>query len=141
MGLSHASGKTAYHHSHHDIRSIFFTSITMEDYRKQADFWFFDGNVILSASESTATRGLCTAHVITLGEDRVNSSTSVLFRVHKGVLARYSAVFREMFNAEDGERNSEGLSHGEDLFEGIPLVRMQDSCEEVQALLEALYDP
>ena len=113
----------------------------MADHRKEPKFWFFDGNVILSVSDSAATRGLCETHIITLSSDRINSTTSVLFRVHKGVLARSSVVFRNMLDPDNISESSVISMNEEDLFEGLPLVRMQDSREEVQALLEALYDP
>ena len=113
----------------------------MADHRKDPNFWFLDGNVVLSASDATVTRGLCETHIITLNSDRINSTTSVLFRVHKGVLSRSSVVFRNMFNPENTTESSLISINNEDLFEGLPLVRLQDSREEVQALLEALYDP
>ena len=74
------------------------------------EFWFADGTVIL-ACESTA------------------------FRVHRGVLAMHSEVFRDMFAVGQSAPNSPG----NETFDGCPVVRLQDEAEDIFNLLRTLY--
>ncbi|KLO06256.1 hypothetical protein SCHPADRAFT_695050 [Schizopora paradoxa] len=66
-----------------------------------------------------------------------------LYRVHKGVLARNSSVFKDMFNfptsVEGGGMNDDATNAEE--WDGVPMVKMAgDSDEDVYHLLMALYD-
>ena len=63
--------------------------------------------------------------------DDVNST---VFRVHKAVFAYNSPVFRVMFALPNNPSAQE-------MFEGVPLVRVIDSKEELEQLIEALYNP
>ena len=57
-----------------------------------------------------------------------------LYRVHKGMLAKYSTVLSDMFEMPTGESNT-------DCWEDVPIVRMVgDKDEEISNLLEALFD-
>ena len=57
-----------------------------------------------------------------------------MYRVHKGMLAKYSTVRSDMFEMPTGESNT-------DCWEGVPIVRMVgDKDEEISNLLEALFD-
>ncbi|KLO07218.1 hypothetical protein SCHPADRAFT_945467 [Schizopora paradoxa] len=57
-----------------------------------------------------------------------------LYRVHKGMLAKYSTVLNDMFEMPTGESNSE-------CWEDVPIVEMVgDKDEEVSILLKALYE-
>ncbi|KAF8216730.1 hypothetical protein K438DRAFT_1953636 [Mycena galopus ATCC 62051] len=70
--------------------------------------WFSDGSVVLQAANTQ-------------------------FRVHWGVLALHSTVFRDM----------QGLPQPPDQpnIEGCPVVEISDSPEDVENLLQALYTP
>lgn len=69
--------------------------------------WFTDGNVILEAEETQ-------------------------FRVHRGVLAMHSTVFKDMFEMP---QPSEGLTE-----EGCPVVHLSDTAADVEHLLNAVYN-
>ena len=69
--------------------------------------WFSDGNVVL----------------VTGG---------VMFKVHRGQLARHSEVFQDIFDlAQPGN----GIQ-----YDGCDVIQLHDSPEELQYLLRALYD-
>ncbi|KAF7370422.1 BTB domain-containing protein [Mycena sanguinolenta] len=74
----------------------------------RSELWISDGSVVLQA-ESTQ------------------------FRVHFGVLARHSTVFRTM----------QGLPQppGEPTVDGCPVLQLADDLTDVEYLLKALYDP
>ncbi|KAF7370395.1 BTB domain-containing protein [Mycena sanguinolenta] len=74
---------------------------------KQSAFWFIDGSVVLQAENTQ-------------------------FRVHFGVLARHSTIFRDM----------QGLPQPSDepTVDGCPVVKLQDDPMDVEYLLESLYD-
>ncbi len=79
--------------------------------------WIEDGNIVLATD----------AH---------------LYRVHRGVLARNSSVFKDMLEIPTGGAEG-GADHGTgvDQWEGLPLVKMVgDSDESVSHLLMTLYD-
>lgn len=60
-------------------------------------------------------------------------SPRTLFRVHKSLLARHSPVFKDMFAFPADAAN-------QDQYEGLPLVVMQDSTNDIEVFLLALYD-
>lgn len=62
-----------------------------------------------------------------------DDNTSTLFRVNKSILAFNSPVFAGMFTLPD---SSEREAH-----DGVPLVLLPDSAEEIAALCAALHDP
>lgn len=65
-----------------------------------------------------------------------------LYRVHKGVLAKNSSVFKDMLEMPTGEGDG-GANDGAgvDQWEGLPLVKMVgDSDESVFHLLMTLYE-
>lgn len=56
------------------------------------------------------------------------------YKVHRGILVKSSSVFHDMFSfpqppAGDGE-----------LIDGCPVVRLSDAAEEVQYVLQALFE-
>jgi BTB/POZ domain len=69
--------------------------------------WFTDGNIILEAE----------------GQQ---------FRVHRGVLAKHSAFFKDMFEMPQPPDES--------TVEDCPVVDLTDSAQDVDHLLNALYD-
>lgn len=79
--------------------------------------WLSDGNVILSAVTKDKAR-------------------TVLFRIRMSLLSDESEVFATLLALPQGEGNNQ-----EDMYEGIPLVRLPDSAEQVEELLNALRDP
>ncbi|KAF6741453.1 hypothetical protein DFP72DRAFT_944073 [Ephemerocybe angulata] len=54
------------------------------------------------------------------------------FKVHKGVLTRHSSVFADVFAMPHPE--------GEPTIEGCPVLQLQDSAEDINNFLLALYD-
>lgn len=73
----------------------------------RSEIWFTDGNIILEA-ETTQ------------------------FRVHRGVLAKHSSVFKDMFDVPQPP--------GEPEIEGCPIVHLSDTAQDVGHLLNRLYD-
>ncbi|KAJ7611824.1 hypothetical protein FB45DRAFT_803914 [Roridomyces roridus] len=55
------------------------------------------------------------------------------FRVHRGILAACSPVFQDMLSFPQPPDS--------ELVEGCPIVRLQDSAEEVAVFLKALFKP
>lgn len=100
------------------------TSVSSEDSpvrEHHASLYIKDGNIVLSATSEGST---------TDGARRL-----VLFRVHKGVLSRQSQVFADMFGLPPEVENAS------DIYDGAPLVEMPDSVEDVESMLQVLYDP
>lgn len=86
------------------------TEIPFADLQRHTEHWYKDGSVILATD----------VH---------------LFRIHKGILAKHSTFFNDMFEFPTGET----LDVNE-CWEGVPVVRMVgDSDEEVDLVLRALY--
>ena len=81
------------------------------DERCDKDFYFPDGNIILSA--------------------RVKDGTLVYFRVHKSVLSLHSPIFADMFAMP--------LPSVTDTYDGLLLVHLQDDADDLKAFLQALY--
>ncbi|QRV84085.1 The BTB (BR-C, ttk and bab)/POZ (Pox virus and Zinc finger) domain [Ceratobasidium sp. AG-Ba] len=77
---------------------------------KHPRFWLEDGNVMLVASQP------CQTH----------------FRVHQSVLSRQSRVFKEMFSSLNLVRLKE--------MDDCPVVPLNDTEDDIAALLSALYD-
>jgi len=75
---------------------------------RSPDYWFEDGSIILQA-ESTQ------------------------FRVHKSLLARHSAVFKDMFEVPRP-------ADGEPLVEGCLVVHLSVTAEDVEHMICSLYD-
>ncbi|KLO10992.1 hypothetical protein SCHPADRAFT_831748 [Schizopora paradoxa] len=78
--------------------------------------WYEDGNVVLKTDEH-------------------------LYRVHKSVLSRHSTVFKDMFDvAEDGEGETKDAAESKSvMYEGLPLVALDDGDEDVFNFLSTLY--
>ena len=83
----------------------------------RGDPWFEDGNIILLA-----------------GPEDSEDSAAVAFKVHRGVLARHSEVFRGLFsipqpiNPDDVE-----------MMDGCFVVRLPDRRYDLRHLLRAIY--
>jgi hypothetical protein len=87
-------------------------SIDIAESKPHPNLWFDDGSLVIQAS-------------------------TVRYRVHRTILCRHSAIFRDMvaMPQQDGPSNSEHT------FDGCPLVRMMDSPDDLTMLLEAIYNP
>lgn len=57
-----------------------------------------------------------------------------LFRISKSILAFNSPVFADMLPLPDNAEVQE-------MYDGVPVVRVTDSAEEWQKLVAALYNP
>ena len=55
------------------------------------------------------------------------------FRVYRGVLVKNSSVFRDILSIPQ--------SSNEELLDGLPVVRVHDSSEDMTSFLGALYQP
>lgn len=80
--------------------------------QQRGDPWFEDGNIILITS---------------VGD------TTIAYKIHRGVLARHSEVFRSMFEIAEPPPRSDGL-------EQCPIVYMHDIPSELSNIIKALYD-
>ncbi|KAH9941475.1 hypothetical protein B0H21DRAFT_780133 [Amylocystis lapponica] len=80
---------------------------------RSADLWFSDGSVILRAEHT-------------------------LFRVHMSQLARKSILFRDMFSLP--QPSGPLLGSDDSVLDGCPVVQLHDSAEDLNNLLQALYD-
>lgn len=84
--------------------------------------WLSDGNIVLSATTA-------------------NGAKTVFFRIHRSLLSDESEVFASMFSLPSEEGDLEGEERHVETYEGIPLVRLPDSSEDVESLLNSLRDP
>ncbi|KAI5117805.1 hypothetical protein M0805_004565 [Coniferiporia weirii] len=91
-------------------------------------FYFTDGDIILSAP-------LMVADASTLRRGADISDVTVLFKIHKFQLAANSDVFSSMLELPTSPNNVN------ETYDGVPLVAMSDSAEEVEDLLRMLYKP
>ena len=75
----------------------------------RSPIWYDDGNVILQAE-------------------------GTLFKVHRGVLARSSSVFKDMFSFPQPP------STDMEMMDGCPIVQLSDSAKEVGYVLEGIFE-
>lgn len=73
----------------------------------RSSLWYFDGNIVLQA-EGTQ------------------------WKVYKGVLARSSPIFQDMFSLPQPP------SMDTEMVDGCPVVQLSDSAEEVEYVLQAI---
>ncbi len=86
------------------------TEIPFADLQRHNEHWYEDGSIILATD----------VH---------------LFRIHKGILAKHSSFFHDMFNLPTSK-----ILNVDEYWEGVPVVKMVgDSDEEVDLVLRALY--
>ena len=78
-------------------------------YLHHPSLYFPDGNVAVTATKS------CTERIV--------------FRVHQSILSRASPVFRNLF----------ALCTSSEIYDGIPVICLQDGAEQVESLFWFLY--
>lgn len=101
---------------------------------KHTEFYFDDGSIVLSAHSTEVSlpgKELESSGSSRPKMPRPNASRKVVFRVHKSILRSASRVFANMFELSDGSAS--------DIHDGVPLVHMPDSAEDVEAMLDMLY--
>ncbi|KAJ7747293.1 hypothetical protein B0H16DRAFT_1555431 [Mycena metata] len=81
---------------------------------RDPDFYFEDGSVVLSAKDGTQKH-------------------TTYFRLHKGMLARASPIFRDMFTLPSPSTVEK--------YDGAPFVEMHDDAKDLRELIALLYDP
>ena len=104
-------------------------SCTLE---KHSAFWFEDGSIIVSAVSNK--RPLVT----------------ILFKVHKSILSLHSNIFRDLFTVSDDSEKQKQSSEDEkksqvseptiqQLYEGVPVVEVQDKAEDWDTMFKTMY--
>ncbi|KAI0310117.1 hypothetical protein OF83DRAFT_1045962, partial [Amylostereum chailletii] len=88
---------------------------------KSTDLWLLDGNIIFRTI-STPPKSATPHHT--------------LYKIHKGVLALNSSVFRDLF---DGPQAA--FDVGSETFEKLPVMDMLDSPDDIGHFLKSLYFP
>ena len=98
--------------------------VSKPEIQRDPRLYFEDGSVVLQAV------------------DKADATRDTLFRVHIGVLSKHSSVFAGMFPPPDGQQQKENKTTDiNETYEDMPLVRMPDPSEQVEALLYVFYDP
>lgn len=88
---------------------------------KHDSLYLADGNICLAAPQTI---------------ENGNIPQWLIFRVHQTVLSMHSPVFGDMLALQPAVKDNMDT---ENFFEGVPLVRMPDSAEDLEAMLKALY--
>ena len=85
------------------------TDVSLPSIERDLDFWYTDGNVVVVAQQ-------------------------VAFRVHRGLLARQSYIFRDLFIIP-----TPTVPAQIDVIDGCPVVCVSDSSNDFWALLRVIY--
>lgn len=91
---------------------------------RHSSLYLDDGNIVLAARAEPS------------GGTTSADARTVLFRVHISTLKRQSLVFADMFSLPVGPSGANS-----DTEDGVTLVNMPDSAEDIESMLEVLYDP
>lgn len=89
---------------------------------RHSSLYFAHGDIVLAAPVHTSHGA---------------QSQMQLFRVGQHLLAHHSTVFRDMFTVPQPPDSAQ--EH--EMYDGAPVVRMQDSAEDLASLLKLLYHP
>ena len=101
---------------------------------KHPTLWFEDGSIIIAANSKKHTL----------------FTVTVLFKVHKSILAKHSQIFCDMFKISDDSENQLASTNKESttkvpdasiqqMFEGLPVVEVHDAAEEWCDVIRAIY--
>jgi hypothetical protein len=82
-------------------------------FERDLDFYIEDGNIVLSTKDK--------------------DGNITYFRVHRSTLMKHSPIFRDMFNIP--------TPPDMDLYDGVPVVQLQDDPNDLKAFLTFLYEP
>ncbi|KIP02854.1 hypothetical protein PHLGIDRAFT_42056, partial [Phlebiopsis gigantea 11061_1 CR5-6] len=63
-----------------------------------------------------------------------NGEETVLLRLHRFMLSHYSPVFKDMFSLPTSHQI-------DDTYDGTLVIVMQDTCADLAAFMDALYNP
>lgn len=83
--------------------------------------YFLDGDLILEATSSLSENA---------------TSSFVLFRIHRWLLAHHSPIFRDMLSLP--YPRSAGT---DEIYDGVSVVKLTDDARDVESLLQILYFP
>lgn len=114
----------------------------MPNYEKHPDIYFPDGNIILAVNYATAPPSLYSPYLpSTIDPSRTQSDTIILFRVYKGLLLKDSPVFEGLFSLPCTSTQPDGKDDESitETYEGVPLIVMSDSKEELESLLSFIF--
>lgn len=87
--------------------SSLMTAEAIEGLPRHDDLWFDDGNVVIASSDLS-------------------------FRLHRGVLARHSSVFKDLFQVPQADQAQ--------TVEGCPVAQLHDRGVDLVLLFTLLYD-
>ncbi|KAI5119035.1 hypothetical protein M0805_001858 [Coniferiporia weirii] len=106
----------------------------VQNVTRHPTLYFADGNIVLSALSAPHSKLSCAVNIIPEASN-LSTPNTLLFRVHKSLLQENSVVFRDML--ELGEASSEL----DEKYDGVPMVQMPDTAEEVEDILKVFYRP
>lgn len=104
----------------------------MSEFQRHPKLYFNDGNICLSAVShaSAASQSDSSAEILAAPDHSL--AAGVFFRVHQSVLSIHSPIFCDMLGLPSTDDTNEK-------YDGVPLVHMPDSAEDLGSLLTALY--
>lgn len=99
------------------------TNSIVTKFQEDGDIWEKDGNVVIGVVEDSNE-----------SESEDPDVVLHLFKCHTIILSQHSPVFRDMLAMPPS-------SAPEDMYNGLPLVRLPDPHLDIKELLRMLYDP
>lgn len=104
----------------------------MPEFQRHTKLYFTDGNICLSAVSHASAASQSDSNAEMLAAPDHPLSAGIFFRVHQSVLSIHSPIFCDMFGLPSTDDTNE-------TYDGVPLVHMPDSAEDLESLLTALY--
>ncbi|KAL0947784.1 hypothetical protein HGRIS_013858 [Hohenbuehelia grisea] len=92
--------------------------------QEDQDVYYEDGNIVLAVKSEEED------------DDGSMVQMTTYFRVHQSILAQHSQVFRDMFAVPQPTAADQ-----DDAYDGLPVVHLHDTPEDLKAFLQCLYDP
>lgn len=104
----------------------------VSDYQRHSILYFVDGNVCLAAGNLSLAASNSSGQAVTPGQEpeKLAEHTGTVFRVHQTVLSLHSPIFKDTFAL----RSPQGAN---ETYDGVPLVQMPDSADDLESLLKA----